>query len=450
MFKTLQEIRVVSRYLVRDALSGLFSSRFLKNSKFRNGLILVVVGGYLLYFYVNSVATQKLLSGNASVSNSVMQETIKVTVGSFYTMFFIFGVIMYAFLNTTLNYNHQIVYVLKCLPFDKKSVCTASSIFKCCVALVPFELVFIIVSPIAGVFQNSFFDLVFFILSVHGVYLITFLFVDVIYRILLGWCKTIKMVMDVFCIVAATLFLFTYRYKMDAYIASQIDSLHSLFINTTFIAFGVVVSILLLGTTFLGIQVVFENKYVNVKGFVKLRLQTTAPAFIRSKKFLYVLTLEIIFTVILGICFEYNQLMHGSSKILLLINVAGLYYADATEKIRLFFKQYGVSSTSEFMSLVTMGVIFQVPLIVMCVAGYAKLQDVIIGSIIYVSSLLSGFLFPKSGGTLNEMSASFFMLVTLALFCGALYMGGWVAILFSVILELGLYFMIKRGREWPE
>lgn len=83
----------------------------------------------------------------------------------------------------------------------------------------------------------------------------------------------------------------------------------------------------------------------------------------------------------------------------------GINYANATQKMRKFYFFIKLVSGHEFVSLLFAGIIFISPLLLLTILLKQNGANILLCYLVFLISLIAGFLFPKSQGSFNETIA---------------------------------------------
>lgn len=441
-------IKTLLKFFLNDSLHGVLDQPFFKNRITLTIFLMFVGMAYIAYFLLNMSALGTMMNSVKVASKSSMITATRITISSFLNMSIVFGIIIYTFIRSTINYSRASIFVGTTIPFLKKEVIFAQKLFKGLIGLVVFEIIFIIVVPIAKLMVLSVPQVLLFIVSVHAVFFVTFYLIDLLYQGVLKISNKLMMFFDFVSIIFAISYMMLFRFKVDVVISKLDLSITVLLLIATFIPL-LALSLILYIDGCLGVEskVNIQSKYMGFKLFnLRLNLDTTFNAMVRTKNFWYITGFEALIVVFTFFNYRLEEVSSVLGLFLPIFGIVGLYYADSTFEIRSFFNLFRISVKGEFLSLILMGFFILSPSILLALVTQGNYQGLIYGGVIYLSSLIAGFLFPKSKGNLNETASALFLMILLMTFTLA-FRYEFMAMPIILVLMGALYLLAKKERR---
>lgn len=445
------------KFYVNDALLGFLGRPILKNKFIRTSLALIGIGFYFWYFYINMRSFFRL----GHIENLPKLTTLtKITIASYLDMFIILGIYMGVFINSTLNFSNTILFITNLLPFTKREITIGQKLFKLSFALIVFELLLMIVFPFfIRIAVMPLLALLVLFIVLHQVFIASFLIVDILYstvlNFILGRSKNLKnifqYVFDIFLVSIATVYMLVYRFPIEnimGHTAISIDSmLYLTYIFTLLLLLLIVISILK-GNFYTPMQV--RRKFLLYKiPLPKKSILYSLFALVRQKNFLYTLVTLILMVTVMSIQNNIKDALKVFGTFYFLIDLSGINYASATSNFRKLYDFYGISIIYEGISLVISSFVLSLPLLILTICLNISWDNVLISYALFQISIIFGFLFPKSSGSLNEMVA-----LSLSIICGLIIYQLLIyrTLFFPIIIVLLciLLAILQKERSWNE
>lgn len=172
-------------------------------------------------------------------------------------------------------------------------------------------------------------------------------------------------------------------------------------------------------------------------------------ALTRQKNFLYTIMTFILIVYITGIQNGITDALKVFASFYFLINISGINYASATSNFRKLYDFYRISIIYEGVSLVISSVILSLPLLILTLCSNTSWDNLLINYSFFLISVIFGFLFPKSNGSLNEIFAiSLSMIFGLIIYQLLIYRTLFLPII--IILLCILLAILRKERCWHE
>lgn len=142
----------------------------------------------------------------------------RVTIAAFFNNALTLGTISYIFVNNTVALDKCTLFFAKQLPFNEVDVSVSFLLFKLVVSLSLFELVMIIATPVAGLITKNLFMIGSILLTVHFVFVATFL-LDILYQALVKVLPKVKLwlsfILDIISIVISVVYFVKLRFPLE-------------------------------------------------------------------------------------------------------------------------------------------------------------------------------------------------------------------------------------------
>lgn len=413
--KTFKNILFLVNIYIKDSLQGIVQHSFFKTKGNRLLVLMSSIIGYLLYFYLNVVEFAKLSKFEQDYSFDELKSTISISIGSYNNLAIIAGIIIFLLINATVHLRSSSLFLSKVLPYSEREVFLSVKLFKLGLATLCFELFFIILIPGLGILRSPLISVLLFC-SCHLVFWVSYLFSNSVYIVALRYLplsdKHVHNLVSISYFLVGLSYLFLFRFKVEFFLAKAIDSPQLL---SFLILIGAVLALSLL--------LVFDRAHYDVV-FLQPRftllpltifnkeLKGVPLAIIRTKFFLY----SFLFIVFIGV---YSTLVanlevatHNVLDFWPLLGLTFLNYADSTLDHRKLYAHLRIDTRSELIRLVLTAIIIHLPSLLFAYYIQENYLVFLSGIAISITSLMVGFLFPKSVSSTNETIS--FMLLLLA------------------------------------
>lgn len=412
-----------------------------------------LTGVYYFYFLINMYQLSSISNVAALIDNKNYVIAAKMTISSLCSMCIIFGVLICILVNSTLNLTATSLFIAKVLPYSDDEIRIANKILKLFLALIIFELILIIVMPTVRLIRVNFIGWIVLLLEFHLIYIDTFLVIDFIYEIISSFSyennlKFLIRFTDMFLVLMDSIYFFVIRFKIDYQIGHAKSSVLLLMLIILICAITIL-GIMIFITDKLKFQsMIFKNnKYINIYLPNLLNeFKLVFAAILRTPNYIY--TSIVIVTVFLY-SLLYNSLTITFSNMLFifpLIGVVGINYANSSLKVRSYFDFFRVKIIFELLAIILTGGIILFPTLILSFYQLKNGEAFVFGLTIYLSSIILGFLLPKSYGNLNETLSSILIIIVIILISLSLAVS---QLLYGIcILLMGcVYITIKNGRK---
>lgn len=439
-------------FFFNDSLHGFLDRPFFKKRSNRVFLTIILFSMYYYYFWLNI----QQLSAISNVANLISKSTYliaaKETLSSYYNMCIITGVFIYILVNGTFQLTNNSLHIAKTLPFSEKEIWLSQKIFKLICGVLVFEIVLIILVPSIKLITRNVFYWILLLIDFHVIFINIFLLLDLVYDFVLinPWLNTklLATFIDTLLVLLTSIYLFTIRFKID-YLIGHID----LYINTliklsSFILLGMFLILLSATLVFKPQEIIVKKtKFWNLP-LIKFKnnIEISFPAIVRASSYTYMLIFTLIIFMFSLASNSVESTLQNMTFIFPLIGIVGISYSDATLNFRRFFNLYDIKARSELCSLLFTGTLILLPTILLSIFELKNIDVFIFGFSIYLSSIILGFLLPKSYGSVNETMSSLLIAIIIVLLSVALVKIQLLVIVIVFLLII-LIFVLKKERE---
>lgn len=447
--KTFKNILFLVNIYIKDSLKGMAQHSFFKTKRNRWIIAMSSIIGYLFYFYLNVVEFAKLSKFGQNYSFDELTSTISISIGSYNNLAIIAGIIIFLLINATVHLQSSSLFLSKVLPYSENEVFLSVKLFKLGLATLCFELFFIILVPGLGILRSPLIAVLLFF-SCHLVFWTSYLFANFLYILSLRHLplsdKHTHNLVSIIYFLAGLSYLFRFRFEVEFFLAKAVDSPQLL---SLLILIGAMLAMsLLLLFDRAHYDVVFLQPRFTLLPFAIFNkiLKGVPLAIIRTKLFLY----SFLFIAFIGVYSTFIAGLEVATHNLLdfwpLLGLTFLNYADSTLNHRKLYTHLRMDTRSEVIRLVLTAVIVHLPSLLFAFYVHENYLVFLSGIALSITSLMVGFLFPKSVSSSNETLA--FMLLLLAV--PVIYLLIKVPILLVptiVVLILTLSHIIKKETE---
>lgn len=374
----------------------------------------------------------------------------KQTLSSYYNLCLVLSVLIYILVNATFQLTRNALHIAKTLPFSEKEIWLSQKIFKMISGLFIFEIVLIVLIPSIKLITHNVFYCFILLVNFHLIFLSLFLILDLIYDFILvnvlSNTKLVATFMDILFVALVSVYAFTARFKVD-YLVGLIKFNVGKLIRFSF--FILLCILIMLNTITLILQpqeiISKKNKFwklplIDFKNIIEISL----PAIIRTPNFAYIFLFTIVIFLFSSIYNSANDTLNNMMFVFPLIGVSGISYSDATLKFRKHFKLYNISEKYELLSILFTGVVILIPALVISLIKLRNLDVFAFGFSIYLSSIILGFLLPKSYGSVNETISSIIILIVIVLLSLTLVKAELLYIIICFLIFI-LFMILKKG-----
>lgn len=443
---------ILLEYYIRDAFHGLASSRWLKTKKVRAAVIVLFVGGYLLYLALNFLEANRLRNGVVEQSRELMEETFRGMVGPVVTVNAIYGVIVSLIVFLTFSLTPSSLYISKTMPFSRGEVSFAQRIIKLVFASLIFAALFAVeisaltIAPMdlhifVAMVLLAYCTFIFFYISAD-----LFLSITAIPRDRYGFVSL--MVGAVTLALLVLYFFFVGRYSIDWWISHlplSTNSLIAVFLLATFVLN--VVALLISKMSIFDMRNRERLRYIKIPVTAKSNsFFLVASAFIREKLFIVLFSLDILVCVYSLARYGYSVSSSFLPLVMGAFSVAGIRYADTTFAVRRTLKIMRWNAVFEAISLVLIYTFFLLPTIFFTVISSSDATLVLQYYALFFAAVIIGFFFPKSVSNTNEAVSVVVLVVVLM----ALVLVAKIDFLLPVVVFVlwgGMLIVIKKETE---
>lgn len=445
------------RYYFRDALHGLIAQLALRRKSTRIFLGSLLAAGYTAYIVYNFIEAGTLNSGLLQQSSIFMDETAHMLVASLVTMNFLYAVLVSIIVFLTFSLTPTSLYVSQTMAFTRGEVSTAQRFVKLTFASSIFLVLFVVEVSAISVVQTDLPTLLGMIILAYCVFIASYLLADLFLSVVSlpkGRLGTISSAVAIIILIVGTIYsIFSLRYRIDYWIGTRPISLDNLILLVIILS-GIIIAIEL----FLARFPIFDLKPREYRPYFKIPLPSklsssvstlffVISAFLRSKFFLILATIDVLLSVILLLIYGYSASIEMLAFVTGTFSIAGIRYADTTRNIRPMLKTIRWNYIFEALGLALVYTVLLIPSVTFTILGNVGI-DLILSYIgLFFSAVIIGFLFPKTAGNTNE-TASMIVLIAIFVFLAlALEIHGLIIIVdFAFFLVMILFTKIETER----
>ena len=440
-------------FFFNDSLHGFLDRPFFKKKSNKIFLSIILFGMYYYYFWLNMQQLSAISNVANLIGKSAYLIAAKETLSSYYNMCIIIGVFVYILVNATFQLTSNSLHIAKTLPFSEKEIWLSQKIFKLICGVLVFEIVLIILIPSIKLITRNVFYWILLLIDFHVIFISLFLLLDLIYDFVLinprFNTKILATFLDILFILLASIYLFTIRFKVD-YLIGHIDlNINTIIKLSSFILLCIFFVLLSATLVFKPKEIILKKtKFWNIP-LIKFKnnIEISLPAILRSSNYIYML----IFTLIIFIfSLVYNSVEHALKNmtfIFPLSGIVGVSYSDATLNFRKLFNLYNIKVRSELCSLLFTGSLILLPTILLSFFELKNVDVFIFGFSIYLSSIILGFLLPKSYGSANETMSSLLIAICIVLLSLTLVKIQLLYIIIVFLLIILIFVLKKEGEK---
>lgn len=419
------------KFYFKDSFQGLFKHPLLKKKYIRYLIGLSLLIFYFFYFYMN--VNQVNVLKNVAMSTSVNELMIakRQTLSSLYSITFLLAGFIFLLLDSGVHLNMKSIYFTKALPFRKKDILNSERLFFLSLSLILFELFVIILIPALVLITNEIFTSMLIVISIHVVFLGVFQTLRFIRSCLHK--KWFIRVYQLLLLGSMYYYFVDYKYKIESFIADKPISLLTITISA--MSAGVVLFILSwIMQKNLNLYMTSEYTHISCIQPSLFLLALLRTRFFKVTSFLIASMACYCYFVIKDI-----EIINFLFPILALIF---LYYGNTTMSVRKMFPHYRISSLYEFISLLLIICIVEMPSLVLGLTTHHGLMVFLYGINLSLSALILGILLPKSISNMNELITSTVMILLIIIY---LFGNIYVLCTIFIILMMVTYLTIKEA-----
>lgn len=399
-----------------NAFRSLVKHPFFKKKRNRYMTCTMILILYFAYFYFNMVELAKISMVNQNISLAVIVKGQMTTFFSACSSAFFFGVILYLFVVNTVALDKVSLFFAKSLPFEENEIQLSFLIFKFSIMISLYEFIMLIITPMMTLVTSSKLLFVLIWLILQTIFILTCICLDFLYKKMPTFTKgksrlIVKYTADIILLVSALLYYFLFRYKLEEKLSGLTTHISVLIgIVCLSVLLLLFLSLLLIRKFIFPEQILTTSKYIKIGPTIKNLLSSNLISLFRTKNNWYVLFLMIAFVVILYVSQDFKQLQLILQMILVFSGVFCLPFYDNMSRFRRLFTSYSISLKRDIGYQLMMLIILVLPNVIVSYDNYLNLlQSVWVA----LTSLILGYLFPKSDGILNETTQMIILAMTI-------------------------------------
>lgn len=447
---TFVNILYLLKLYLKESFHGVLQQSFLKNKKSRWSILLFIIGSYLFYFYLNVVEFAKLSRVGELYSFEELKTNINLSIGSYNNLSLIAGIFIFILMNSIVSLKTSSLFLAKTMPYSETEVYWSVKLFKLGLALILFELFFIILIPGLGVLQSiTVASCLFF--SCHFFFLISYLCSNLLYNLLIkhmGFAeRKVHGGLILVYFLFALSYLFVFKFQVEFYLAQTIQDPIQLSLLLLGISFLMLVILLLMDKTQHD-AVFLPQKFIPILSKIASGkiIEMVALATMRTKFFLH----SSLFIMCVALYSLYIGGMtlagHNTLDFWPFLGMGLIHYGDSTLRHRRLYPLLRLGTKNEFIGLFLFVILLALPVLFLGVYLEESLFPFIQTIAVSLVSLMIGFLFPKSVSSTNETISFVLLLLSVTM----LYIIMKVPILvFPIVIALItiLIYIIKTETE---
>lgn len=225
-YKSFTNILTLLLFYFRASFQGLLGHSFFRYKVNRYAIACLAIVSYIFYFYINIVEFAKLGRVGRLYDFEDLKTIISLSVLSYNNLSIIVGLLIFLLANGVLALRKSSLFLAKTLPFEEKEVYWSVKLFKLAVALLFFELFFIVLMPGLGVLQSPIIAVTLF-MSCHIWFLVAYLLADFLYRLSLTYSplteKVTGRLVSAIYFIGGLSYAFIFRFKLEFYVGQVLD-----------------------------------------------------------------------------------------------------------------------------------------------------------------------------------------------------------------------------------
>lgn len=399
-----------------NAFRSLVKHSFFKKKRNRYITCTMILILYFAYFYYNMVELAKISMVNQNISLAVIVKGQLMTFFSACSSAFFFGVILYLFVVNTVALDKVSLFFARSLPFEENEIQLSFLIFKFSIMIGLYEFIMLIITPMMTLVTSSKLLFILIWLILQAIFILTCICLDFLYKKMTTFTKgksrvIVKYTVDIILLLSAMLYYFLFRYKLEEKLSGLTTHISVLIgIVCMSVLLLLLLSLLLIRKFIFPEQILMNHKYIKIGPTIKNVLSSNLISLLRTKNNWYVLFLMIAFVVILYVSQDFKQLVPILQMILVFSGIFCLPFYDNMSRFRRLFTSYSISLKRDIGYQLMMVLILVLPNVIVSYDHYLNLlQSVLVA----ITSLILGYLFPKSDGILNETTQMIILAMTI-------------------------------------
>lgn len=438
----LKQVLFLVEFFINSALKGILNRPFF-SSKIRKTIFFAIFFSlYFAYFMYNMSELNHISSNLSAVDNSLLHKGQAITFFSYFSNTITLAIVSFVFVETTVSLDKSSLFFVKALPHQNIVVYRAYVLFKIIVMLTIYGLVSVIAVPTIKLITDSFFEGILFSITQFLTFLITVILLECCTRIFkITWFvrkSLVSVVLSIhyFILLLSTLYyFFHFRYEFESTLANNVTNLSSYII----ISFSVAICLFCMFSLIIYSYPTKENIFISRR---YIRMPVVEKTIFRNKQNIGILLLFFTICTIVTIQSGINIGIIVGGSLLPFAGILLLHFADVTALFRKQFDLIRISYKMDWFYQFCLIMLLSLPSVLMWLLSIITIHSLLKGMSFSVASLLLGYLFPKSYGSLNEFTSVLLLMslfVAFGVFSNMLEME--LLVLFSLIV---IHFMIVR------
>ncbi|WP_286783054.1 hypothetical protein [Streptococcus sp. UBA4344] len=445
--RSFKDTQLLMTMFLNNALKGFLNRPIFKSKWVRRSFVTFLCLLYILYYLYNMKELAKISSIRTNVPLAILETGQKQIFFSYFSNTVVLGCLSFLFVEATLALDKTSLYFVKALPFRRRDVQRAYSLFRLVLMIGIYELVMIIATPAIKLVTTFVGDFGLFFLSQHFSFIIVIisleilsLGLDLLLQRQMKHLLVIKLLLANVILIISLAYFFQWRYALESRLASSPFSIHELILGAFLVSLScliIAVYLLLhlpLADTLADTLVTSHSRFIKVPVLDKVTF--------RYKTNWYYLIFPVIVVGIIAYQSGRAAVFAVLPTLLAFNGLLLLSHGDSTEDFRHQYNLLRITVWEEYFRQYFLLVLLEVPLLICYGCHLANINQVMVSIAFAQSALMLGYLFPKSRGNLNETTSMFllgivFILVTLVVKNASLG-------LITIILLAGIHYSLLR------
>ena len=363
--RSFKDTQLLMTMFLNNALKGFLNRPIFKSKWVRRSFVTFLYLLYILYYLYNMKELAKISSIRTNVPLAILETGQKQIFFSYFSNTFVLGCLPFLFVEATLALDKTSLYFVKALPFRKRDIQRAYSLFRLLLMVGIYELVMIIATPAIKLVTTSVGDFGLFFLSQHFSFFLVIISLEGLFlgldRLLQSQIKhllVIKLLLANLILITSLAYFFQWRYALESRLASSPFSIHELILGAFLGSFGclVVVVYLLLHLPLADTLVTSRSRFIKVPVLDKVTF--------RYKTNWYYLIFPVIVIDIMAYQSGVKAVLAVLPTLLAFNGLLLLSHGDSTEDFRNQYNLLRITVWEEYFGQYLLLVLLEIPLLI--------------------------------------------------------------------------------------
>ena len=363
--RSFKDTQLLMTMFLNNALKGFLNRPIFKSKWVRRSFVTFLCLLYILYYLYNMKELAKISSIRTNVPLAILETEQKQIFFSYFSNTFVLGCLSFLFVEATLALDKTSLYFVKALPFRKRDIQRAYSLFRLLLMVGIYELVMIIATPAIKLVTTSVGDFGLFFLSQHFSFFLVIISLECLSlgldRLLQNQIKhllVIKLLLAKLILITSLAYFFQWRYALESRLASSPFSIHELILGAFLGSFGclVFVAYLLLHLPLADTLVTSRSRFIKVPVLDKVTF--------RYKTNWYYLIFPVIVIDIMAYQSGVKTVLAVLPTLLAFNGLLLLSHGDSTEDFRNQYNLLRITVWEEYFGQYLLLVLLEIPLLI--------------------------------------------------------------------------------------